>query len=79
MRFVGIDGPRWFVRAMFVGPVATDRTKAAPLERILRNALVYRGATALPVREPVPLQMPRDVALPGAPRRTLPTDESDSF
>ena len=64
VRFVGVDGPRWFLRAMFVGAVATDRAKAAPLEVVLRNVVVDRGVEPLPVREPVPLQMPRNSEIP---------------
>lgn len=76
VRFVGIDGPRWFLRAMFVGAVATDRSKAAPLEAVLRNVVVDRGVEPLPVREPVPLQMPRNSEIPD----TLTEDDDiDSF
>ena len=60
VRFVGVNGPRWFLRAMFVGQVATEASKAAPMERILRNVVVDRGTLPLPVREPVPLTMPKD-------------------
>lgn len=58
VRFVGIDGPRWFVRAMFLGPIAVDDEIAAPFEAALRNVVVVRGSEPLPVREPVPLTMP---------------------
>jgi hypothetical protein len=62
VRFIGVDGPRWFVRAMLVGAVAVDATKAAPFERALRNLVVIRGNEPLPVREPVPLRLPQEVA-----------------
>ena len=65
VRFVGIDGPRWFLRAMFVGSVANEASKAVPMERVLRNVIVDRGTVPLPVREPVPLQMPKDAGIPG--------------
>jgi hypothetical protein len=64
VRFVGIDGPRWFLRAMFVGAVANDRGRAAALEQVLRNVIVDRGSAPLPVREAVPLEMPRNAELP---------------
>ncbi len=35
VRFVGVDGPRWFLRAMFVGPVATDAARADVFEQTL--------------------------------------------
>lgn len=67
VRFVGVDGPRWFVRAMFVGPVATDPAKAAGFEQALRDTVVVRGADPLPVRDPVPLRLPPGVEVPGQP------------
>ena len=61
VRFIGIDGPRWFLRAMLVGNVAADPSKAARFERTLRNVVVVRGNDPLPVRDAVPLQLPRDL------------------
>jgi Protein of unknown function (DUF3710) len=60
VRFIGIDGPRWFLRAMLVGTVANDAAKARPLEGVLRNIVVVRGSEPLPVREQVPLHLPAD-------------------
>jgi hypothetical protein len=62
VRFVGIDGPRWFLRAMLVGSIAVNATKAAPFEDALRAIVVVRGSEPLPVREPVPLQLPKEAA-----------------
>jgi hypothetical protein len=58
VRFIGVDGPRWFLRAMLVGAVAADPVKARPLEDGLRNVVVVRGGEPLPVRDPVPLTLP---------------------
>jgi len=66
VRFVGVDGPRWFLRGLLAGPVATDPKKAEVLEEALRHCVVVRGTEPLPVREPVPLQLPSDVVLPGS-------------
>ena len=63
-RFVGVDGPRWFLRALLAGPAATDPVKAKPFEEALRRCVVVRGGEPLPVREPVPLQLPGDIELP---------------
>ncbi|MCW2494621.1 DUF3710 domain-containing protein [Jatrophihabitans sp.] len=62
-RFIGIDGPRWFLRAMLVGAPA-DPARAARYEDLLRNVVVVRGAEPLPVRDPVPLRLPKEVVLP---------------
>lgn len=66
VRFIGIDGPRWFLRAMLVGAVATDDGKAEPYLQALRQVVVVRGTDPLPVREPVELRLPRDLVLPDA-------------
>jgi hypothetical protein len=62
VRFIGVDGPRWFLRAMLVGAVATDASKAARFEKALRDVVVVRGSEPLPAREPVPLRLPKELA-----------------
>jgi hypothetical protein len=69
VRFIGVDGPRWFVRAMLLGPIATVPAAAAPFEQALRDLVVVRGSEPLPVREAVPLTMPKEA---------LPTDPAES-
>jgi hypothetical protein len=66
VRFIGVDGPRWFLRALLAGPVAADPVKGAAFEEAFRQVIVVRGTEPLPVREPVPLQLPGDITLPGA-------------
>jgi hypothetical protein len=61
-RFLGVDGPRWFLRALLTGPAAQDRSVAAPLEQALRDVVVVRGSEAMAVRDPLPLHLPREVA-----------------
>lgn len=61
-RFIGVDGPRWFVRGLFVGPAASDAAKAAPLEEVFRQIVVVRGPEPMPVRDPLTLQLPKDLA-----------------
>jgi Protein of unknown function (DUF3710) len=62
VRFVGVDGPRWFLRGMFTGAGATDRTRSAALEEAFGQIVVIRGPDPMPVRDPLPLRLPRDVA-----------------
>jgi hypothetical protein len=66
VRFVGVDGPRWFLRAVLAGPIAVEPDKAKTYEELLRGVVVVRGGDPLPVREPVPLQLPPGVELPAA-------------
>jgi hypothetical protein len=61
-RFLGVDGPRWFLRALVTGPAATDSAQAAGLEGALRAVVVDRGGEAMAVRDPLPLHLPKDVA-----------------
>jgi hypothetical protein len=61
-RCLGVDGPRWFLRALLTGPAATDPAQAAVLEQALRNVVVARGGEAMAVRDPLPLHLPKDVA-----------------
>ena len=58
VRHVGIDGPRWFVHAVFVGAAASDPERAGPLRDVLRGLVVDRGIEARPVSEPLPLRLP---------------------
>lgn len=59
-RFVGVDGPRWFLRAVFSGPAADDPAAAAPLEAALRDVVVVRGSDPMAVRDALPLRLPAD-------------------
>lgn len=61
-RFIGVDGPRWFVRALVTGPAAQNRAVAAPLESALKRVVVVRGGDAMAVRDPLPLTLPPQVA-----------------
>ncbi|GIJ28916.1 hypothetical protein Vqi01_40780 [Micromonospora qiuiae] len=67
LRFVGIDGPRWMVRAVYQGEAATNPAKAGPLARCLDGLVVDRGAEAKPVREPLPLRLPREAGQQAGP------------
>jgi hypothetical protein len=64
-RFLGADGPRWFVRALMSGPAATDPEQAAAFERVFRSVVVVRGKDAMAPRDPLPLRLPTDVLVTG--------------
>lgn len=76
-RFVGVDGPRWFLRALIVGPGATDAAQATELERLFREIVVVRGKEAMAARDPLPLRLPREVTetATAAPDEDDPPDE----
>ena len=58
VRFVGIDGPRWFVRGVFIGPAADGVEQAELLEEVLRNVVVVRGEHPVPPRDILELRLP---------------------
>ena len=85
-RFCGVDGPRWFVRAVFSGPEVLQsvgatlpeelaaRSRGGDLEDMLRNTVVVRGNDPMAPREPLPLRVPesaRRVGGAGEPAATV--------
>ena len=61
-RFVGVDGPRWFLRGVIGGAATADVEAAAKVEDLFRSIVVVRGGSPMPPRDLIPLQMP---ATPG--------------
>jgi hypothetical protein len=61
VRHIGVDGPRWFVHGIFIGPAA-DPAKAGILRDVLRGLVVDRGTEARPVSEALPLRLPPEAA-----------------
>lgn len=57
-RFIGVDGPRWFLRGVIAGPAATDESLGAEMVEIFRGLVVVRGNSPLPPRELLPLRVP---------------------
>jgi Protein of unknown function (DUF3710) len=58
VRFVGVDGPRWFLRGLFTGPAAVSDQAASTLEEVLRDVVVVRGEHPVPPREILELRLP---------------------
>ncbi|MGY4857034.1 DUF3710 domain-containing protein [Cryobacterium sp. AP23] len=57
-RFIGVDGPRWFLRGVIAGEGAIDPEAAAQIEDLFRSIVVVRGASPMPPRDLIPLRMP---------------------
>ncbi|MGH8891942.1 MAG: DUF3710 domain-containing protein [Actinomycetes bacterium] len=70
-RFVGVDGPRWFLRGVLTGRAAVEDGADEELVSIFREVVVVRGEGPMAPRDPIPLSLP---ATPAAP----PTDEADN-
>ncbi|PRB15608.1 DUF3710 domain-containing protein [Microbacterium sp. MYb62] len=62
-RFIGIDGPRWFLRGVIGGAGASDPDAATKVEDLFRSIVVVRGGSPMPPRDLIPLKMP---ATPGS-------------
>jgi len=60
LRFVGFDGPRWFLRGVFSGPAATHPAQAEVLETVLTSVVVVRGTDPMAPRDPLQLRLPRE-------------------
>lgn len=63
-RFIGVDGPRWFLRGVFGGEAAVDRDAAAGLEALFRQIAVVRGENPMPPRDLLQLRLPKENAAP---------------
>lgn len=61
VRFVGVDGPRWFLRGLFSGAAARETDAAAPLEAVLRSCVVVRGSDPMAPGDALPLHVPNEV------------------
>ena len=57
-RIMGVDGPRWLLRATFLGKPATDPDPEYLLEAAVRDLVIVRGDVAMPPREMLPLRLP---------------------
>lgn len=57
-RFIGVDGPRWFLRGVVTGRPATEPDADGDLMNLFRDIVVVRGDAAMAPRDPIPLALP---------------------
>ena len=57
-RIIGINGPRWLLRATFFGKPALEPDTAGDWEDTVTKIAVRRGDHAMPVGEPLPVTLP---------------------
>ncbi len=69
-RIVGVEGPRWFLRATFLGQEALEPSDDGLLMDALRDVVVIRGEEPRPVREPLLIQVGEGIEL-------VPADEAE--
>ena len=58
VRFLGVDGPRWFLRGLISGPAASHEGRARPLEQVFASVVVVRGEHPVPPRELLEIRLP---------------------
>jgi hypothetical protein len=57
-RFLGVDGPRWFLRGVITGQAAVDPRQAEPIESLFGGLVVVRGTDPMAPRDPIQLTLP---------------------
>jgi hypothetical protein len=62
LRFVGVDGPRWMLRGVVAGPPDRLENSTAALYELVRGTVVVRGTQPMPVRTPLPIELPPAIA-----------------
>ncbi|OON75099.1 DUF3710 domain-containing protein [Streptomyces tsukubensis] len=63
VRFIGVDGPRWFLRGVISGQGAVQPQAAGVLEQIFKDTVVVRGEGPMAPRDPIVLKLPDDAQM----------------
>lgn len=74
-RFVGIDGPRWFVRGVFSGKAVLPGADTTALEEVLRNIVVNRGSEPMAPRDLLPMRVPQNIQEAAAQQQAAAREE----
>jgi Protein of unknown function (DUF3710) len=61
VRFLGVDGPRWFLRGVISGPAATDGSLRSPFDEVFADVVVVRGDYPAPQRQQLEIRLPDEV------------------
>lgn len=57
-RFVGVDGPKWFLRGVLTGPELYSEARYMSLISLFRSVAVSRGELPLPPGDLLPITLP---------------------
>jgi len=76
VRFVGCDGPRWFLRGVISGQAAVQPEASQVLEKVFRETVVVRGEIPMAPRDPIVLKLPEDAQMvaDGLPQQPAPEE-----
>ncbi len=76
-RFVGVGGPRWFLRGVLTGRAAVEDGAEAELVELFRDVVVVRGSDPMAPRDPIPLRLP-EAPGEGAEAESAAVDDEDA-
>ncbi|MGB3440981.1 MAG: DUF3710 domain-containing protein [Actinophytocola sp.] len=62
LRFIGVDGSRWMLRGVVAGPPDMAEQSTHALYDLVRGTVVVRGTQPMPVRTPLPIDLPPSIA-----------------
>jgi len=60
VRFLGVDGPRWFLRGVISGPAARHPELARQFEEVFADVVVVRGEHPAPPRDLLEIRLPEE-------------------
>lgn len=63
-RFIGVDGPKWFLRGVVGGAALNDARAAADIDDLFRSVVVVREDVPLPPKDLLPLTIPGGTVAP---------------
>lgn len=63
-KFIGVDGPKWFLRGVVGGAALNDARAAADIDDLFRSVIVVRGDVPLPPKDLLPLTIPGGTVAP---------------
>jgi hypothetical protein len=63
-RFIGVDGPKWFLRGVIGGAALNDARAAANIDDLFRSVVVYREDLPLPPKDLLTLTIPGGTVAP---------------
>lgn len=63
-RFIGVDGPKWFLRGVIGGAALNDSKAAADIDDLFRSVVVVRGEVPMPPKDLLPLSIPGGTVAP---------------
>lgn len=67
MKFIGADGPRWFIRGSVTGNATNDDDAMTEIEDLFRSLVIHRGDAPMPPKEPLEIIVPAGIITPPRP------------